>query len=544
MIKVSLIVLLGLAATVLLRKQSAAVRHWVLAAAIICAASTPLLERVVPVWHLPVSSSLFGRRVEPLAIFIPIHEREVADSSDGARQTRFVPVQTATALRILGPIWLAGFAIGLSFLFAGFARLAWLASRSESVVNGTWTEIAATLSRRLGLPRPVLLLQSDHPTLLVTWGLHQPKVILPDAARDWPEDRVQIVLAHELAHIRRGDWLVQMAAELLRAVYWFNPLIWIACRRLRRESEHACDDAVLGLGVEGTEYASHLLDLARAFRRHHRTFFPAPAMARPSSLERRVSAMLNRRLNRAPLTRSACIATVIALLTVALPIAGLVASAQATASFSGSLVDTVGRILPDTPMVLSDSQSHQKHEARSDQNGHFSFSGLTGGDYVLEVKRLGFATTQGRVTLGAGQSLVQDVALRLGALQETITITDGPPSPLSGSRARRMPFKAAPSACSQTTVGGCIEPPSKIHHVKPEYPAPFAGSGRDATVLLEARIGVDGFINDLRVVTPGQAEFAAAAVEGVRQWEFSQTLLDGVPVEVRMNVSVTFRGQK
>ena len=543
MIKVSLIVLLGLATTSLLRKRSAAVRHWVLAAAIVCAAATPLLERVVPVWHLPVSSSLFGRRVEPLALFIPIHERELADPSEGVQQTRFVPVQTATALRTLGPIWLAGAAISLSFLLVGFARLAWLASRSQRVVNETWTEIAATLSRRLGLRRPVLLLQSDHPTLLVTWGLHQPKVILPDEARGWPEDRVRIVLAHELAHIRRGDWLVLMAAELLRAVYWFNPIIWIACRRLRRESEHACDDAVLGLGVEGTEYASHLLDLARAFRQHRRAFFPAPAMARPSSLERRVSAMLNRSLNRTPLTRPACIAIVIALLTIALPIAGLVASAQATAQFSGSLVDTVGRILPDTPMVLSNAQSHQKHETRSDQNGHFSFAGLTGGDYVLEVDRAGFATTQGRVTLGAGQSLMQDVALQLGTLQETIFITDGPPSPLTGSRAR-VAYKAKPSACSQATVGGCIEQPAKIHDVKPYYPPQLSGSGRDAAVLLEARIGVDGFINDLRVVSPGEPEFAAAAVEAVRQWGFSQTRLDGVPVEVRMNVSVTFRGQK
>ena len=330
---------------------------------------------------------------------------------------------------MLGPIWLAGFAASLAFLLAGFARLAWLASRSERVVNKNWTDLAATLSRRFGLRRPVLLLQSDHPTLLVTWGLRRPKVILPAAARGWTDQRVQIVLAHELAHIRRRDWPTQMGAELLRAVYWFNPLIWIACRRLRRESEHACDDAVLGLGVEGTEYASTLLDLARSFKQHHRTFFPAPAMARPSSLERRVTAMLNRSLNRTPLTHSACIVSVLAMLTIALPIAGLVASAQATAQFSGTLVDTVGRVLPDTPMVLSNAQSSQKHQARSDQSGHFSFTGLTGGDYLLEVERMGFATTQGRVTLGAGQSLMQDVALQLGSLQETISIYDGPPAP-------------------------------------------------------------------------------------------------------------------
>ena len=286
-----------------------------------------VLERVVPVWRVPVSASLFGRRVEPLALFIPIHECELADVADGIQQTRFVPVQTASALRMVGPIWLAGFAVSLSLLLVGFARLAWLASRSQRVANTMWTEVAAMLSRRFGLRCPVVLLQSDHPRLLVTWGLRQPRVILPDEARHWPEGRIRIVLAHELAHIRRGDWIVQMTAELLRAVYWFNPLVWIACRQLRRESEQACDDVVLGLGVEGTEYASTLLDLARAFRQHRRSFFPAPAMARPSSLETRVSAMLNRNLNRTPLTRSTCIAIVIALLVVALPLAGLVASA-------------------------------------------------------------------------------------------------------------------------------------------------------------------------------------------------------------------------
>lgn len=352
------------------------------------------------------------------------------------------------------------------------------------------------------------------------------------------------MLADELAHIRRGDWIVQMAAELLRAVYWFNPLVWIACRQLRRESEQACDDVVLGVGVEGTEYASTLLDLARAFRQHRRSFFPAPAMARPSSLERRVSAMLNHNLNRTPLTRSACIAIVIALLTVALPIAGLVASAQASASFSGQLVDTVGRILPDTPMVLSDAQSHQKHQARSDQGGHFSFTGLTGGEYIVEVDRAGFERTQGRLTLAAGQRLTQDVALQLGTLQETITITDGPAAPPRSGSGRRVQYTPDPLACSQTTVGGCIQQPAKVRDVKAIYPATLSGTGRGAVVLLEARIGVDGFVNDLRVVSPGETEFAAAAVESVRQWEFSQTLLDGVPVEVRMKISMTFRGEK
>ena len=75
------------------------------------------------------------------------------------------------------------------------------------------------------------------------------------------------MLCHELAHIRRHDWLVQLAAEMVRVALWFNPLAWMACSRLRRESEQACDDEVLGIGVGAGAYAGHLLDLVRQCRR-------------------------------------------------------------------------------------------------------------------------------------------------------------------------------------------------------------------------------------------------------------------------------------
>ncbi len=80
------------------------------------------------------------------------------------------------------------------------------------------------IGRELGIRSPVRLLESDHPSLLVTWGFVRPKVIIPRVARTWSDDRIAVVLRHELAHIRRGDWLVQIGGELLRAIYWFNPL--------------------------------------------------------------------------------------------------------------------------------------------------------------------------------------------------------------------------------------------------------------------------------------------------------------------------------
>ena len=88
--------------------------------------------------------------------------------------------------------------------------------------------------------------------MLVTWGAFFPVILLPAGAGAWHGDRIRIVLAHELAHLARRDWLIQLLAETGRAVNWFNPLYWVACARLRRESEYACDDIVLDLGNSST----------------------------------------------------------------------------------------------------------------------------------------------------------------------------------------------------------------------------------------------------------------------------------------------------
>ena len=176
--------------------------------------------------------------------------------------------------------------------------------------------------------------------MLVTWGLARPKVILPAAAAAWSDARARVVLSHELAHIRRGDWIVQLSAELLRALYWFNPLLWVACRRLRLESEHACDDEVMSRGVEGTDYATHLIELARALNQRRHTWFPAPAMARPSSLERRVRAMLNMQHDRGSISRRTRAAIFMLLFGLTTAIA---AAQSGFATFSGRIADESGR---------------------------------------------------------------------------------------------------------------------------------------------------------------------------------------------------------
>ena len=264
------------------------------------------------------------------------------------------------------------------------------------------------------------LLQSEHPSLLVTWGLLRPKVILPRAAQSWTEDRVAIVLRHELAHIRRGDWVVQIAGEILRTAYWFNPLLWIACIRLRQESEQACDDEVLSSGIEGPDYATHLVELARLLKAESAPRLPAPAIARSSSLERRIRAMLDARLTRTPATRLARFMTAAALF-------AFTVAACRRPDRSGHALGFGGRSRPARRFLArrcpDQRRTQAKFEVKSDESGRFEFVPLPADTYALATTLPGFKKAR-TASPWLARQLSRDVTLSLGELQETITVRE------------------------------------------------------------------------------------------------------------------------
>jgi hypothetical protein len=114
--------------------------------------------------------------------------------------------------------------------------------------------------------------------------------LLPRNAVFWPRARLEAVLLHEMAHIRRHDSLAQMLSHFVCALYWPNPLVWLGARDMRREAEMAADDAVLTAGVRPSAYARELLQLASEFL----AAGPSTAlpMAAPSALEARVKSVL------------------------------------------------------------------------------------------------------------------------------------------------------------------------------------------------------------------------------------------------------------
>ena len=142
MINLSLIVLSGFAVARCLRHQSAATRHWVLLATLICAACLPVLERAVPAWQLPAPLSLFTSSFERVNTFAGATARTVSArivAPAGFDQPAAPPI-TNVAGRMLRLLWIAGLTANLFVLGIGLCRLLWIISRSQRVLTGQWVE--------------------------------------------------------------------------------------------------------------------------------------------------------------------------------------------------------------------------------------------------------------------------------------------------------------------------------------------------------------------------------------------------------------------
>jgi beta-lactamase regulating signal transducer with metallopeptidase domain len=528
----SIVLAIGLLLLAGLRRQPAAFRHAILAAALMLAAAQPGATLIMPSWAMP---TIWNRAA---AEIIPEAARSVETTTVfeviGAAPDTTSSLQPAV---IVTWIWIAGVIISVGGMAGAVSWLIWLGHRGREA-DGAWNTIARELSAALGIRRPIRVLITRHPAVLATWGAIRPVILLPSDAASWPADRVRVVLAHELAHVARRDWLVHVIAELARSVYWFNPLFWYACARLRRDSEHACDDLVLANGIGRTCYAAHLVALARAFRLHGRTWLPAPSMARPSTLERRIRTMLNPPNQPRPLSAAARVAIVAALSCAALQIA---AASQAPATPSGTVMDSTGRVVPGVTVRLSSSTS-EVFETQTDASGAYQFAAVPSGDYMLSTRYLGFQSLRRRVSISASTPAMP-LTIQVGTLQETIT-TRGNKDSKDGPRTEERKQPYARAACTPQETGGHIEPPQKIRDVRPRYKQAWAEANRAGLILLQAVIGVDGRVRELEVVSPVDPELEDEALEAVSQWEFTPTWLNCQAIEVRMFVTVSFAADR
>ncbi|MGH7574653.1 MAG: M56 family metallopeptidase, partial [Longimicrobiales bacterium] len=181
-------------------------------------------------------------------------------------------------------LWLGGVAVVMVRVAVGAARVRALGRRSWCIERGWPVPLLRRLCAELGIERRVKLLEGDAAAMPLTWGVLRPVVLLPASTAQWPAARLEAVLRHELAHVRRFDVLTQLIAEIACALHWFNPLVWLVAKRLRIEREMACDDDVIASGSPPADYAADLVELARSLRPAPATY-AAIAMARPAHLK-------------------------------------------------------------------------------------------------------------------------------------------------------------------------------------------------------------------------------------------------------------------
>jgi carboxyl-terminal processing protease len=317
--------------TLALRRASASVRHLVWALALVGLLLLPGLSLIAPAWPLPFDPPWPEKSehaaptdsIQPAGNWVAELPAEPDDAEGAAGRPEkltepagnaslsltqdAVVVKPAAPLLRIGWDWLLLLAAAAGAVLTGMPMvLGWWSlrrlRRKACLVGGRAADLLQQLAAELQVRRSIVLLGSDARSIPMTWGIRRPIILLPTGAEKWSEERLRMVLLHELAHIKRGDCGTQILAHLVRALYWFNPLVWLAVAALRTEQERACDDLVLSRGASAPDYAQQLLTITSGRALHWLDSPVALAIGRAKRIQRRLTAILDGERRRRPLT--------------------------------------------------------------------------------------------------------------------------------------------------------------------------------------------------------------------------------------------------
>jgi len=282
--------LIGAAAAMALRslgRASAEVRHGVALASLALLALAPAVigwraslaggadrpspepggqtVQVVPppsVRHAEETLTLVGRTE-------PAEAPDSAAAMAGADRTATAPRPSSPASRLdaaasrLPWLWLVGSPITFAWLALGLAGAERLRRHGAVLSERELSRLCRRLAGELGIARDVAVAVCDRLVTPVLVGVGRPLILLPAAALGgWSPDQLEMVLLHELAHVRRWDNLVNLIQRLVESALFFHPAVWVVSGWVRREREHCCDAIVVARTGRARAYAETLLALA------------------------------------------------------------------------------------------------------------------------------------------------------------------------------------------------------------------------------------------------------------------------------------------
>jgi protein TonB len=243
---------------VLLKTPAARLAYWqlTLAAFLVLPLFCPWQNEVI---SAPISSSSSG--------WI-----KVAPHQSSGHSMLFSPME------ILFWVLIGGVFVRIAFIAIGLLRLRKYRRHAKSLdpVPAWCNEAAILVSPEIGSP--------------VTFGLFRPVILLPENFLDWNKTAADAVLCHEILHVRRRDWLLTMAEEFVRALFWFHPAIWWTVGEIQLAREQTVDRAAVDMLNSRDQYVDALLSIAGAASTLD--VAPAPLFLRKRHLKQRVVSIL------------------------------------------------------------------------------------------------------------------------------------------------------------------------------------------------------------------------------------------------------------
>ena len=335
----------------LMTQRSAAERSWVAHIGLLALVVMAFAPLVLPAWN-----------VEAPAVFAPASQAptaaQVAAPSEGPAPVAATPQIQTAATAAPAPKAAPAFSISpvaaasalyaipavllLLITFLAIFRLVALRARADVLVDGHWLTALARAQQRMGFKHGTALLTSNALASPISWGLMRPVILLNGRAVE-ASGEAEAIIAHELAHVARMDWIKLLLARVATALFWFNPLVWMLAREAHQLREEAADDAVLAADIDDTDYAQLLVGVARHECPGLLLGAHGVAPSR-SSLARRVARVLDGKTVRGPAAKSFAVGVIVGAAVVAAPLTALTLTPQhkATQKVTGAtnLLDT------------------------------------------------------------------------------------------------------------------------------------------------------------------------------------------------------------
>ena len=313
----------------LMKSRSAAERSWVAHVGLLALVIMAFAPLVLPTWNIETPLISATADTPQVVQNLPA----TATTSTVAATTPTVPVTTPavapataalpslSAAAAATALYAIPAAILLFITFLALGRLIALRARADVLVDGHWLSALARAQRRMGFKHGTALLTSDDLASPISWGIMRPVILLNSRAVE-AADEAEAIIAHELAHVARMDWIKLLLARIATALFWFNPFVWLLAREAHQLREETADDTVLAADIVDTDYAQLLVGVAR--HECPGLLLGAHGVApSKSSLARRVARVLDGKSVRGPVARSFALGVLSGAVLVAAPLAAL-----------------------------------------------------------------------------------------------------------------------------------------------------------------------------------------------------------------------------